>query len=57
MEMSEREVLEKLRRDAEEAKALFSNAGQELQERTAVAGLLRVLGVDFREDEIVNCGL
>lgn len=49
--------MEKLRRDAEEAKALFSNAGQELQERTAVAGLLRVLGVDFREDEIVKCGL
>ena len=55
MEKSEREVLKKLRRDAEEAEALFSNAGQELQERTAVAGLLRVLGVDFREDEIVKC--
>jgi hypothetical protein len=42
METSEREVLEKLRSAAEEAEALFSNAGQELQERTAVAGLLRV---------------
>ena len=56
MERSEREVLEKLRRDTEEAEALFSNTGQELQERTAVAGLLRVLGVDFREHEIVKCG-
>jgi hypothetical protein len=27
-----------------------------LQERTAVAGLLRVLGVDFQEQEIIKCG-
>jgi Putative endonuclease, protein of unknown function (DUF1780) len=56
MGSSEREILEKLRRDAEEAEALFSNAGQHLQERTVLAGLLRALGVDFQEQEIVKCG-
>jgi hypothetical protein len=52
---SEQEVLKKLRRDAKEAEALFSNSGQELQERTVVAGLLRALGVDFHEHEIAKC--
>jgi hypothetical protein len=56
MKKSEREILEKLRDSAKEAEALFSNTGQGQQERTVVAGLLRVLGVEFREDEIVKCG-
>ena len=53
---SEEEVLADLRKDAGEAERLFSNEGQELQERTVVAGLLRVLGVSFAEDEIIKQG-
>lgn len=53
---SEHEILHKLREDGEEARRLFSNAGQALQERTAVAGLLRVLRVPFEDDEVVNEG-
>jgi hypothetical protein len=53
---SEREILNKLRDEAEEACQLFSNAGQPLQERTVVAGLLRVLGVSFDESELVKQG-
>jgi len=56
MEKSVPEILEELRRDANEAEWLFSNAGQELQERTAVAGLLRVLGVVYQPEEIVKKG-
>lgn len=54
MKKSDREALEELCRDADEAQALFSNKGQDLQERTAVAGLLRVLGVNCREEEIIK---
>src|SRR5271170_6968372 len=50
------ELLNNIRRRAEDAEALFSNAGQSLQERTVVAGLLNVLGVDFREEDIVKSG-
>jgi hypothetical protein len=56
MSNSEKEDLKRLSRDAEEAVELFSNEGQELQERTAVAGLLRVLGLDYREVEITKRG-
>ncbi|PRD43136.1 hypothetical protein C5748_13095 [Phyllobacterium phragmitis] len=56
MSNSEKEYLKRLSRDAEEAVELFSNEGQELQERTAVAGLLRVLGLDYREEEITKRG-
>jgi hypothetical protein len=56
MRKSEREILEKLRGSAEETVALFSNTGQGLQERIVVAGLLRVFGIEFSEDEIVKRG-
>jgi hypothetical protein len=56
MKNPEQDVLDALRRDMGSAEALFSNTGQDLQERTAVAGFLRVLGIDFREDEIIKCG-
>ncbi len=52
----ESEILNQLREDADDARRLFSNPGQALQERTAVAGLLRVLGVSFEEREIVKRG-
>lgn len=52
----EQNVLDKLLGEAEEAQKLFSNRGQEAQERTVVAGLLRVLGVEFREEEIIKRG-
>jgi len=53
---SERELLDRLRTDADDGRRLFSNPGQGLQERTAVAGLLRVLGVPFEEREIIKRG-
>lgn len=53
---TEQEYLKALRDKAAEAEALFSNAGQQLQERTAVAGFLRVLGVEFLETEIIKRG-
>jgi hypothetical protein len=56
MTKSEQDVLDELRRDAEDAQKLFSNRGQDTQERTVVAGLLRVLGVKFREEEIIKRG-
>lgn len=52
----EKDFLKRLLVDAEEAVSLFSNEGQELQERTIVAGLLRVLSIDFQEDEIMKQG-
>ena len=54
MEESERELLARRCREAEENKTFFSNPGKVPQERTVVAGLLRVLGVEFREDEIIK---
>jgi Putative endonuclease, protein of unknown function (DUF1780) len=56
MATPEQRVLDELARDAAEAASLFSNAGQALQERTAVAGLLRVFGIDFRNSEIEKRG-
>lgn len=56
MENSERVILKTLREEAQDASSLFSNIGQELQERTVVAGLLRILGIDFRENEIIKHG-
>ncbi|MES0036061.1 DUF1780 domain-containing protein [Mesorhizobium sp. M0046] len=56
MSISEKEFSHRLSEEAQEAAELFSNAGQESQERTAVAGLLRVLGLDFQEDEIIKRG-
>ncbi|MBY3155435.1 DUF1780 family protein [Rhizobium laguerreae] len=53
---TEQEYLKAFRDEAAEAKALFSNAGQQLQERTAVAGFLRVLGIEFLENEIIKRG-
>lgn len=53
---TEREYLKALREEAGEAETLFSNSGQALQERTAVAGFLRVLGIDFQENEIIKRG-
>jgi hypothetical protein len=53
---TEQEYLKALRDEAAEAGALFSNGGQAQQERTAVAGFLRVLGVEFQEDEIIKRG-
>lgn len=56
MDKSKPKVPEDMRRTADEARKLFSNSGQTLQERTAVAGLLRVLGVAFRPDELIKKG-
>jgi hypothetical protein len=53
---TEQDSLDTLRDEAAEAEELFSNAGQGLQERTAVAGFLRVLGIEFRENEIIKRG-
>lgn len=54
MEESERQLLARRCREAEENKTFFSNPGKVPQERTVVAGLLRVLGVEFRENEIIK---
>lgn len=56
MTEAEQEILGLLLRDMEEAAALFSNEGAELRERTVVAGLLRVLQVEFRDEEIIKQG-
>jgi hypothetical protein len=56
METSENRILSHLRTDAARSAFLFSNAGQELQERTAVAGLLRTLRIDFKKNEIIKRG-
>jgi hypothetical protein len=56
MAESEKRILNRLRVDAARAASLFSNAGQELQERTAVAGLLRTLRIDFKKSDIVKRG-
>jgi hypothetical protein len=53
---TEIDILKLLRGEAENASSLFSNKGQALQERTAVAGFLRLLGVNFRSDEIIKQG-
>lgn len=53
---TKQEILDELRAEAGEAKELFSNRGQQLQERTAVAGFLRVLGIKFREADIIKHG-
>jgi hypothetical protein len=53
---TEREILNELRQEGEDAQELFSNSGLGLRERLTVAGLLRVLGIDFRPDEIVKRG-
>lgn len=54
MSRTEKEILQDLRDAADEARRLFSNRGQAEQERTAVAGLLRVLRVPFEESEIIK---
>jgi Putative endonuclease, protein of unknown function (DUF1780) len=53
---SEQQLLTDWRAEASDTALLFSNQGQARQERTAVAGLLQVLGVPFRYDEIVKRG-
>ena len=53
---TETDILTLLRGEAEDASSLFSNKGQALQERTAVAGFLRILSVNFRDDEIIKQG-
>jgi hypothetical protein len=52
----EQEILAKLRQESADAKSLFSNSGSALRERTIVAGFLRVLDIEFHEDEIIKRG-
>ena len=56
MVTSERRILNQLKADAIRTESLFANAGQTAQERTVVAGLLRVFGVGFDLRELVKQG-
>ena len=47
-------LLEQMRKGAAEAEGLFSNRGKVLRERTTVAGLLRALGLEYSENEILS---
>lgn len=53
---SDRDILNALRDEAEEACRLFSNAGQPLQERIIVVGFLRALGQPFEKGELIKLG-
>jgi len=45
-----------MRRGFDEAAELFSRSGKPLQERTAVHGLLRVLGIEHADGDIIKQG-
>lgn len=49
---SEKEVIDELRRDADESAVLFSGRGKKNLEKRAVRGFLRALGVTFLEEEL-----
>jgi len=49
---NENEVLDELRRDADESVRLFSNQGQKELEKRVVRGFLRALGIDFLEEQL-----
>src|SRR3989338_6528208 len=49
---SEKQVLDELRRDADESAVLFSGRGKKALEKRAVRGFLRALGVTFLEEEL-----
>jgi putative endonuclease (uncharacterized protein DUF1780) len=56
MASSEKEVLDALRAGWDEAEQLFSREGKPLQERIAVHGFLRVLGVEHAASDIIKRG-
>jgi hypothetical protein len=56
MSRKERELLDRLRQGWDDTEKLFSREGKPLQERTAVHGLLRVLGIKHADADIIKQG-
>jgi len=56
MPRSEKDLLKAMSAEWAETEKLFSRAGKPLQERTAVHGLLRVLGIVHTAEEIIKQG-
>ena len=56
MPRSQREMLDAMRGGWDEAAQLFSRDGKPLQERTAVHGFLRALGIEHARHEIIKQG-